>query len=257
MPALDIRGLHLSFHGRPVLRGVDLTVEAGTRLALIGPSGCGKSVLVKCLLGILDPDAGSAAIDGRQVGRTAGSQRAALMRRCGVLFQAGALFDSLTVWENVAFGLVEGRGMARAEARAIALAKLAAVGLEARVADLLPDALSGGMRKRVALARAIAADAEFLFLDDPTAGLDPITTAAIDGLIETQTRALGATTLLITQDMASVRRLADRVAMMVQGRIVWTGDAARLDRPGNAVVEQFVQGRAQGPIPVDGTAAAA
>lgn len=257
MATIEIRDLHLSFAGRPVLRGVDLAFAAGERLALIGPSGGGKSVLAKCILGILRPDRGAIAVDGRDVRTLTGHEREALMRRCGVLFQAGALFDSLPIWENVAFGLVEGRGMARDAARRIALDKLAAVGLDADVADLLPDALSGGMRRRVALARAIAADAELLFLDDPTAGLDPITTAAIDGLIEDQTRALRATTLVITQDMASVRRLADQVAMLYQGRIIWTGTAASLDRPGNAYVEQFVEGRAEGPIPVDGAAAAA
>jgi phospholipid/cholesterol/gamma-HCH transport system ATP-binding protein len=168
--------------------------------------------------------------------------------RFGMLFQGAALFDSLTVWENVAFGLIQGRGMARAEARRHAIENLAAVGLRPEVGDLSPAELSGGMKKRVGLARAIATRPEIIFFDEPTTGLDPIMSDVINDLIVACTRDLGATTVSITHDMQSARKIATHVAMLHGGRIIWTGPISEIDRSGSAHVEQFIHGRAEGPI---------
>ena len=245
---IAVSGLCKSFGRKRVLDGVEIECGAGESLVIIGGSGTGKSVLIKCILGLLRPDAGSIRIDGAE---TVGLRRAArdrLMRKFGMLFQGSALFDSLSVWENVAFGLVQGRGMARAQARDIALQKLAAVGLGSDVATLRPAELSGGMQKRVALARAIAAEPEILFFDEPTTGLDPIMADVINNLIIDCVRGLGATTVSITHDMVSARKIADRIAMLHDGRIVWHGPAAAIDNSGNPYVDQFVHGRAEGPI---------
>ena len=250
-PRLEIRGVRLSFGASIVLDGVDLDVRGGENLVLIGTSGSGKTVLLRCILGLLQPDSGSIRIDGQETTTLGGRARDALMRRIGVLFQRNALFDSLTVWENVVFGLMQTGQMPRAAARALALDKLASVGLDETAADLSPAELSGGMQKRVALARAIASNPEFLLLDDPVAGLDPMLTQDIDDLIVERVRTLGATGLSITQDVGSIRRIADRVAMLWQGRIVWTGPADRIDESGNPFVDQFVHGRIAGPIQFD------
>jgi len=255
VPKISIKGLEKSFGRKRVLDGVDLSCEAGESLVVIGGSGVGKSVLIKCVLGLMRADRGSIRIDGEE---TVGLRRAArepLMRKFGMLFQGSALFDSLRVWENVAFGLVQGRGMARAEAREIALQKLAAVGLGPEVAMLSPAELSGGMQKRVALARAIAAEPEIIFFDEPTTGLDPIMADVINRLIVDIVRGLGATTISITHDMTSARRIADRIAMLHKGRIVWQGPAAEIDRTDNPFVDQFVHGRAEGPIQMEVRAA--
>ncbi len=247
-PKIAVSGLQKSFGPKRVLDGVDIAVAAGESLVIIGGSGTGKSVLIKCILGLLRPDAGSIRIDGVEklgLGRRA---RARLMRRFGMLFQGGALFDSLRVWENVAFGLIEGRGMARPAARDIAMQKLAMVGLGPEVGMLGPAELSGGMQKRVALARAIAAEPEILFFDEPTTGLDPIMADVINRLIVKCVRELGATAISITHDMVSTRHIADRVAMLHQGRIIWQGPTAEIDRTDNPYVDQFVHGDAEGPI---------
>jgi phospholipid/cholesterol/gamma-HCH transport system ATP-binding protein len=247
-PKILVRRLVKSFGANYVLDGLDLDCAERESLVVIGGSGTGKSVLLKCILGLLRPDAGSIHIDGEE---TVGLGRAAherLMLKFGMLFQGGALFDSLRVWENVAFGLIQARGMERQAARQIALAKLAAVGLGEEVAGLYPAALSGGMQKRVALARAIAAEPQILFFDEPTTGLDPIMAGIIDALIGKCVRDLGATAISITHDLASARRIADRIAMLHQGRIVWHGPPAELDHSGNPVVDQFVNGRPEGPI---------
>jgi len=254
-PKIAIRGLKKAFGRKVVLDGVDLDCTAGESLVVIGGSGVGKSVLIKCILGLIRPDAGSIRIDGVEsvgLGRAAREQ---LMRRFGMLFQGGALFDSLRVWENVAFGLVQGRGMPREQARRVALEKLAAVGLGAEVAELSPAELSGGMQKRVALARAIAANPEIIFFDEPTTGLDPIMADVINRLIVDCVRSLGATAVSITHDMVSVRKIADRVAMLHKGRIIWQGPTIEIDRTDNPYVLQFVNGRAQGPIEMEVRAA--
>jgi phospholipid/cholesterol/gamma-HCH transport system ATP-binding protein len=245
---IAVRGLKKSFGAKVVLDGVDFDVNEGESLVIIGGSGTGKSVTVKCVLGLMEPDAGSILIDGIEATKLSTGERLKLMRKFGMLFQGAALFDSLSVWENVAFGLIQGHGMARARARAIAIDKLAAVGLGPEVATLSPSELSGGMQKRVGLARAIAAEPEIIIFDEPTTGLDPIMADVINDLIVKCVKDLGATAISITHDMASTRKIADRVAMIYKGRIIWSDAAQNIDRSGNPFVEQFIHGRAEGPI---------
>lgn len=245
---IDLRGVTKSFGKVPVLDNLDLSVPKGKSLVVIGGSGTGKSVMIKCILGLLTPDAGSILIDGQEsVGRNP-NVRIEFMKRFGMLFQGAALFDSLKIWENVAFGLVHGHGMDKKEAREIAIDKITAVGLKADVANLYPAELSGGMQKRVGLARAVAASPEIIFFDEPTTGLDPIMADVINDLIVEQVQGLGATALSITHDMGSVRKIADYVAMIYNGRIIWKGTVDELDHSGNEYVEQFIHGRADGPI---------
>jgi phospholipid/cholesterol/gamma-HCH transport system ATP-binding protein len=248
MNKIEIRGLKKSFGRKVVLDGVDLDVAERESLVVIGGSGTGKSVMLKCILGLLEPDAGSIKIDGEEVVGLSSREREKLMQKFGMLFQGGALFDSIRIWENVAFGLIQGRGMDRRTAKEIALSKLRAVGLGPEVAELRPSELSGGMQKRVALARAIAADPEIIFFDEPTTGLDPIMSDVINDLIVKCVREVGATAVSITHDMASARKIADRIAMLHRGRIIWQGPAAQIDSSGNPYVEQFVHGLAEGPI---------
>ena len=248
---IRVQNLHKSFGAKRVLDGVSLTIPAGQSTVVIGGSGTGKSVLIKCILGLLKPEAGEIFIDGTEVTHLSGAEREAVNRRIGMLFQGAALFDSMRVWQNVAFALIQGRGMARAEAKRRALDKLAQVGLTADVGELFPAELSGGMQKRVALARAIAADPDAIFFDEPTTGLDPIMSDVINELIVRSVRTLGATALSITHDMASVRKIADHVAMLHAGKIVWHGPIGEIDRSGSAFVEQFIHGRAEGPIQMD------
>lgn len=247
-PKIRLKNIHKSFGSKEVLRGVDLEIAPGSSMVIIGGSGTGKSVTLKCILGLIKPDAGTIEIDGQDVTDLSGSEREAVNRRIGMLFQSAALFDSLTVGENVAFGLIQGQGMGQRQALEIAINKLAQVGLGPEVAALSPAELSGGMRKRVGLARAIAADPEIIFFDEPTTGLDPIMGAVIDELIVSTVQDMGATALSITHDMASARRIGDHVAMLHEGRIVWTGPMAEIDRSGNDHVDQFIHGRAEGPI---------
>ncbi len=254
-PKVAVRGLRKSFGRKTVLDGVDIDCAAGESLVIIGGSGTGKSVLVKCVIGLLRPDAGSIRIDGVETVRLRRAARERLLQKFGMLFQGSALFDSLRVWENVAFGLVQGRGMEPWAAKEIALSKLAAVGLGPEVGELRPSELSGGMQKRVALARAIAAEPEIIFFDEPTTGLDPIMADVINDLIGKCVRELGATAVSITHDMVSARKIADRIAMLHQGRIVWHGPAAEIDRSGNPFVDQFINGRAEGPIRMEVRAA--
>ena len=250
-PKIAVRGLKKSFGRQTVLAGVDLEVAAGESLVVIGGSGSGKSVTVKCILGLIEPDAGSIRIDGQEAAGAPRRERERLMPKFGMLFQGSALFDSLPVWENVAFGLIQGRGMERAQAKNIAIEKLASVGLGPEVGELRPAELSGGMQKRVALARAIAAEPEIMIFDEPTTGLDPIMSDVINGLIVKCVHDLGATAISITHDMASARKIADRVAMIYQGRIIWNGPVAMMERSGNDFVDQFIHGRADGPIKME------
>lgn len=250
-PKIRIRGLRKRFGAKQVLDGVDLDVMAGTSMVVIGGSGSGKSVLLKCVLGLVEPDAGVIEIDGVNLLGLGRSARDAVRARIGMLFQAAALFDSLPVWENVAFGLLARGRVTRAEARVRAGEVLRQVGLEPSVGDLRPSELSGGMQKRVGLARAIAAQPEILFFDEPTTGLDPIMGAVIDGLIVDCVRRLGSTAVAITHDMASAARIGDRVAMLFGGKIVWEGEARALLDSGNALVDQFTHGRREGPITME------
>lgn len=245
-PIIELRGVHKAFGPKQVLRGVDLTVEPGQSLVIIGGSGTGKSVTIKCALGLMTPDKGEIRFDGAPA-RSAKAINA-VRRRTGMLFQGGALFDSMAVWENVSFVLLYRDGVGRAEAKKRAIETLAKVRLPASAADLRPAELSGGMQKRVALARAIIASPELIFFDEPTTGLDPITADAVNNLIVEQVKALGAAAITITHDMASVRKIADEVAMLHDGRIIWRGPVSALDNSGNAHVDQFVSGRADGPI---------
>ena len=250
-PAIRIRGLRKAFGDKPVLDGIDLDVAPRSSMVVIGGSGSGKSVLLKCVLGLLEPDAGSIEIDGHDVLRLPRREAEAVRARIGMLFQNGALFDSLPVWENVAFGLLAQHKVSRRDARARATSVLAQVGLAATVGELWPAELSGGMQKRVALARAIAARPDILFFDEPTTGLDPIMGAVIDNLIVDCVKRLGSTAVAITHDMASARRIGDRAAMIHKGRIIWEGPATALMDTGNAVVDQFTHGRHEGPIQME------
>lgn len=250
-PKIRIRGLCKAFGDKVVLDGIDLDVMPATSLVVIGGSGSGKSVLLKCVLGLIEPDSGTIEIDGRDILTMPLAEREAARAGIGMLFQNGALFDSLPVWENVSFGLLAQRKTTRAEARAKANTFLAQVGLADTVGDLSPAELSGGMQKRVALARAIAAEPGIMFFDEPTTGLDPIMGAVIDGLIVDCVRRLGSTAVAITHDMASARRIGDAAAMIHKGRIIWTGPATALMDSGNPMVDQFTHGRREGPIQME------
>ncbi len=246
-----IQGVEKSFGPKRVLDGVDLAVNKGESVVIIGGSGSGKSVTLKCILGILRADAGTITVDGEDVTHIRGSKRDTYLRKFGMLVPGGALFDSLPVWENVAFGLIQGRGVKRGEARDIAIDKLAKVGLGSEVANLSPAELSGGMQKRVGLARAIAADPEIIFFDEPTTGLDPIMADVINDLIASTVKDLGVTALSITHDMASARKISNRIAMLYKGRIIWEGPTENIDSSGNPYVDQFIKGSAEGPIKME------
>ncbi|WP_238366192.1 ABC transporter ATP-binding protein [Mesobacterium pallidum] len=238
--------VHKSFGPNRVLRGATLEVARGTSTVIIGGSGTGKSVMLKCILGLVTPDRGTIEVDGTDVTQ---APRDAFLARFGMLFQGGALFDSLPVWQNVAFRLLRGSlKRPKAEAREIAIEKLRRVGLKPEMADLFPSELSGGMQKRVGLARAIAAEPEIIFFDEPTTGLDPIMAGVINALIREIVTEMGATALTITHDMSSVRAIADNVAMLHDGTIKWTGPVARMDHSGDPYLDQFIHGRAEGPI---------
>ncbi|GJL85873.1 MAG: ABC transporter ATP-binding protein [Micavibrio sp.] len=245
---LQLIGVKKAFGSKKVLQGVDLEVPTGKSLVVIGGSGTGKSVMLKCVLGLMYPDEGTIMVDNQDIRGLDTKGRERLMQKFGMLFQGGALFDSMKVWENVAFGLVQGRGMDRKKAQDIAIEKIVSVGLKAETGDLYPAELSGGMQKRVGLARAVAASPEIIFFDEPTTGLDPIMADVINKLIVEQVKDLGATALSITHDMASVRTIADYVAMIHEGTIIWTGPVEDLDDSGSEYVEQFIHGRADGPI---------
>ncbi len=243
---IDIRGLRKAFGEKEVLRGIDLKVETGESMVIIGGSGTGKSVLLKCILGLVHPDAGTILLDGEDVER---AERDAFLARFGMLFQGAALFDSLTVWQNVAFRLLRGSlKRPRREAREIAVEKLRRVGLGPEVADLFPAELSGGMQKRVGLARAIAAEPQIIFFDEPTTGLDPIMARVINDLIREIVVEMGATAMTITHDMSSVRAIADRVAMLHAGKIRWAGAITEMDDAADPYLVQFINGNAEGPI---------
>jgi len=248
IPKIQLIGVKKRFGSKVVLDGVDLTIEKQSSMVIIGGSGTGKSVTIKSVLGILRPDEGTILVDGEDITHIGGAARDRVMKKFGMLFQGSALFDSLPVWENVAFGLIQGHGVPRTKARDIAIQKLAKVGLTEDVAFLSPAELSGGMQKRVGLARAIAADPEIIFFDEPTTGLDPIMADIINDLIVSTVKDVGATALSITHDMVSARKISDHIAMLYGGKIIWAGPTGEIDRSGNPYVEQFIHGRAEGPI---------
>ena len=246
---IELKNVTKSFGSKKVLQGVDLAVPKGSSMVIIGGSGTGKSVTLKCVLGLIQADSGSILIDGVETVGASARARDELMQKFGMLFQGGALFDSLPVWHNVAFGLIHGnKAMNKRDAKILAVEKLDAVGLGQHVADLYPAELSGGMQKRVSLARAVATNPEIIFFDEPTTGLDPIMADVINDLIVKCVKELGATAMTITHDMASVRKIADHVAMIHQGKIIWTGAIEDMDKSGNPYVDQFIHGRANGPI---------
>ncbi|PHS78881.1 MAG: ABC transporter ATP-binding protein [Rhodospirillaceae bacterium] len=247
-PKIEMRGICKAFGKKVVLSGVDLDVGVGESVVIIGGSGTGKSVTLKSILGLLTPDSGTVKVDGENVIGMGAADRERINHQFGMLFQGGALFDSLPVWENVTFGLLAEKRCTREDAPEISIEKLAMVGLNADVAYLMPSELSGGMQKRVGLARAIASDPEIIFFDEPTTGLDPIMADVINDLIVKVSREVGATALSITHDMASARKIADRIAMLYEGKIIWQGPVADIDHSGNEYVDQFINGRAEGPI---------
>lgn len=248
---IKISGLKKAFGKKVVLNGVDLDIRKGESLVVIGGSGTGKSVLIKCIQGLMTPEQGSILVDEKEVVGISQQEKEKLHSKMGMLFQGGALFDSLTVWENVAFGLLENKKMNRKDAKNEAIRVLRQVGLAPDVADLAPSELSGGMQKRVGLARAIATRPEIIFFDEPTTGLDPIMSDVINDLIIESVKGLGATALTITHDMASARKIADRIAMLYKGKIIWQGTVKEMDKTDNPYVCQFINGCSQGPIKVE------
>lgn len=246
-PQIQVENISKSFGRKKVLDGVSLSVKKGGSLVVIGGSGTGKSVLLKCILGLHQPDSGSVKIDGEETSKYSVREREKLMKKFGMLFQGGALFDSLPVWENITFSL---KNLSREEAKDVAVEKLKMVGMSPDVALLKPAELSGGMQKRVALARAIAGNPDIIFFDEPTTGLDPIMADVINNLIVKCSKELGLTTVSITHDMVSAKKIATDVAMIYQGKILWQGPAAKIMDSGNPYVDQFVHGREEGPIQV-------
>ena len=247
-PKIKLTEVVKRFGDKTVLDGVNLSIEPGESVAIIGGSGTGKSVTLKCILGLLKPDSGSVTVDGEEVVGARSREMSRIRTKFGMLFQGGALFDSMPVWRNVTFGLTQGRMTDAAHMRRVAEENLERVGLKADILNLRPNELSGGMQKRVALARAIAPRPEIIFFDEPTTGLDPIRADMINDLIVSLVDDLGVTALTITHDMVSARKIANRVAMLYNGRIIWHGPRDRLYDSGNPYVDQFVQGRADGPI---------
>jgi phospholipid/cholesterol/gamma-HCH transport system ATP-binding protein len=250
-PKISLSKLHKRFGPKVVLDSVNLDIMPGESMVIIGGSGSGKSVTLKCILGLLHPNGGSIKIDGKEMIGIKQSERKEILNKFGMLFQGAALFDSLPVWENVAFGLLAQRLHNRKDAKEIAIEKLRRVGLSPDVAKLSPAELSGGMQKRVGLARAIAAEPEIIFFDEPTTGLDPIMSDVINELIVECVKDVGATALTITHDMSSVRKIADKVSMIYHGNMIWTGDRDDIDHSGSEYIEQFINGKAEGPIKME------
>jgi phospholipid/cholesterol/gamma-HCH transport system ATP-binding protein len=247
-PIIRVENLHKSFGNNKVLDGVSLSVQEQESFVVIGGSGTGKSVLIKCILGLLTPDSGDIFIQGKNVKNLSLRERQGLLSSFGMLFQGGALFDSMVVWENIAFGLIQGKRMPLAEAKGIALEKLKAVDLPESTAYVYPAELSGGMQKRVALARAIATNPKVIFFDEPTTGLDPIVSGTINDLIVRCVRQIGASAITITHDMNSLRKIGDRVGLLFQGRLIWHGTVAEMDATDNSYVHQFIHGLPNGPF---------
>ena len=248
IPKIKVEDLHKSFDSKKVLDGVNLEIMDKESLVILGGSGSGKSVLIKSITSLMDIDSGKILIDGKDVSKLKSKDRADIMGRFGFLFQGGALFDSLKIWENVAFRLINLENIHKEDARAIAIDKLKVVGLGAEVADLYPVELSGGMQKRVSLARAICADPEIIFFDEPTTGLDPIMSDVINNLIIKSSKSVGATTITITHDINSARKIADKIALLYKGKIIWQGTVREMDDTDDPYVNQFIHGRAEGPI---------
>jgi len=245
-PKISVKGLYKQFGSKKVLNDVNFEIASGESMVILGGSGSGKSVLIKSIMGLIKPTKGEVRIDGT-LSKFNFNQVSS--EKISMLFQSGALFDSLPVWSNIAFGLMQGKGMKRDEAKEVAIQKLKSVGLKPEVADKFPSELSGGMQKRVSLARTIAADPEIIFFDEPTTGLDPIMANVINELIIDCSKEIGATTLAITHDIDSARKIADKIAMIYDGTIAWSGPADQLDKSNNKYIDQFINGSLNGPIP--------
>ncbi|MBI5049885.1 MAG: ABC transporter ATP-binding protein [Nitrospirae bacterium] len=248
---IEIIGVHKSFNSHHILMGINLTINKGESVVVIGGSGSGKSVLLKHIIGLLKPDAGTVEVDGTDLSRLDENELNELRKKFGMLFQSAALFDSMTVWENIGFGLKRHRKLTDKEIKEIAVEKLKHVGLVG-VEDVMPSELSGGMRKRVGLARAIAMEPEILLYDEPTTGLDPIMADAINNLIIEMREKLKITSVAITHDMKSAYKIADRIAMLYNGEIIETGTPDEIKNTQNPVVKQFIEGSAVGPIVLEG-----
>lgn len=246
-PLVQIERLHKGFNGLGVLSGVDITIERGESIVVIGQSGCGKSVLIKHVIKLLEPDKGRVLFDGQDLAELDARQITAVRRRVGMLFQSAALFDSLTVAENVGLGLKESRRHNETRISEIVREKLDMVGLTG-AADKSPAELSGGMRKRVGLARAISYDPEMLLYDEPTTGLDPITADMINNMIVDLNRQLNVTSIAVTHDMKSAFKIANRIVMLYEGQIEFDGTPDETRASDNPVVKQFITGSAAGPI---------
>lgn len=247
-PKIKVENLHKSFDTKKVLNGVNLEVYNKESLVILGGSGSGKSVLIRSITSLLDIDSGKIFIDGQDITNISPSKKSKIMDKFGFLFQGGALFDSLRIWENVAFRLINTEKIHKEDAKAIAIDKLRVVGLNESVANLYPSELSGGMQKRVSLARAICTDPEIIFFDEPTTGLDPIMSDVINNLIIKSSKSVGATTITITHDINSARKIADRVALLYQGKIIWQGSVKEMDETDNPYINQFIHGRSKGPM---------
>lgn len=248
IPKIKVEDLHKSFDSKKVLDGINLEIYDKESLVILGGSGSGKSVLIKSMTALMDVDSGKIFINGKDISKIKGEEKGNIMDKFGFLFQGGALFDSLRVWENVAFRLINSENIHVDDAKAIAIDKLKVVGLNENVADLYPSELSGGMQKRVSLARAICTDPEIIFFDEPTTGLDPIMSDVINELIIKSSKSVGATTITITHDIASARKIADKIALLYQGKIIWQGTVMEMDSTDDPYVNQFIHGRAKGPI---------
>lgn len=247
-PKIKVENLHKSFDTKKVLDGVNLEVYNKESLVILGGSGSGKSVLIRSITSLLDIDSGKIFIDGQNITNLSPSKKSKIMDKFGFLFQGGALFDSLKIWENVAFRLINTEKIHKEDAKAIAIDKLRVVGLNESVANLYPSELSGGMQKRVSLARAICTDPEIIFFDEPTTGLDPIMSDVINNLIIKSSKSVGATTITITHDIDSARKIADKVALLYKGKIIWQGSVKEMDETDNPYINQFIHGNSKGPM---------
>ncbi len=249
-PYIEVNSLHKAFSKKVILHDFSININKSESFVVIGGSGTGKSVFIKCIMGLLKADSGKIILNGHDITYLAPNDRQQIAR-FGMLFQGGALFDSLNILENVAFGLTHGQNMTKEKAKKIALEKIDAVELSSKVADLYPAELSGGMQKRVALARAIATNPDIIFFDEPTTGLDPIVSGKINALISKCVKELGATAITITHDMHSLRAIADRVGLLFEGKLIWTGTVAEMDKTDNPYVQQFINGNPEGPFTVE------
>lgn len=253
-PLIKLTGVTKSFAANHVLHGIDLEVARGDSLVLIGSSGAGKTLILKCIMGLIPPDGGTIEFECSDIAKFSDRDRQRFLDHFGMTFQRSGLFDSLPVWRNVSFQLLQQGHLNEAQAHELAVDKLAAVGLDAETADLYPVELSGGMQKRVGLARAIANDPAILFLDEPTAGLDPIMSNVINELILDIVDSIGATVVSINSDMVGARKISNRLAMIHDGRVIWDGATADIDDCNNPYVDQFINSRAEGPIQMAVTA---